>query len=370
MPGLQGMDSPPGRAAPHLVADFVELMCAASVDGEWGVSDLRTLRKSKDKDDATVLELSGRELLLGEDDPGEGTLDVAIAAALDMPLAEQGAGPDDRVQGDASLADDAPANSEPGPSADDDARSVEGSEIADVLSYRSTRFGSTWPFELYDGDNIRLREPLEPLHRIYLQLLIASCLSKLADKRDATEVTTAFERLAPGVLRGHLGPRTQAHLFGTSTRADDRYTGTLWEKVSKLATDLRVKLIADQAEVEAKAGDNGLDAVAWFATGDDAPTVMSVFAQCACGKGWRTKQHEASEARWVSVFAFRSPVVNMTLIPYSFRRPDGLWQCDTHVERGVLFDRERIVAALASDEAGGALDEPPALDAILRKGVG
>ena len=155
---LKGMDSPPGRAAPHLVADFVELMCAANVDGEWGVSDLRALRKAKDKDHATVRDPSDRELLLGEDDPDEDHIDVAVAAALDMSVADRD---NDDSEDDAGGGEDEPANADPGPAAGDDMRSTEGSEIADVLSYRSTRFQEAWPFELFDEDNLRLREPLE-----------------------------------------------------------------------------------------------------------------------------------------------------------------------------------------------------------------
>ena len=182
----------------------------------------------------------------------------------------------------------------------------------------------------------------------------------------------AFERLAPTTLSGHLGPQAEAHLFGTSGDDTGRYpdTASLWDKINQLAEDLRVKLIADQEEVERNySGDNGLDAVAWLPTGDQAPSLVSVFAQCACGKRWRQKQHEAAEQRWGNVMAFRSPLVNLTLIPYSFRRPDGSWEMDMHVERGVLLDRERILHALDAAGADHATLVPEFVDAVVRKGA-
>lgn len=372
---LKGMDSPPGRSAPHLVADFVELMCAATVDGEWSISDLRALRKAKDKDHATVRDPSDRELLLGEDDPQEASVNVAVAAALDLPVAEtdpdDSESDDDGGDDDHHTTGDVGANADAGPAEDDDARSAEGSEIADVLSYRSKRFADAWPFELFDEDNLRLRDPLEARHRTYLLLLIASCLSRLS-KDDGYAITMAFERLAPKILSGHLGPRAEAHLFGTSGDEHGQYpdSKSLWEKFEQLAKDLRVKLLADREEVEANySGDNGLDAVAWLPTGDQAPSLVSVFAQCACGSKWRSKQHEGSEQRWGHVMAFRSPLVNMTLIPYSFRRPDGTWDKELHVERGVLLDRERILHALEAGGADHAALVPALVDELVAHGA-
>lgn len=362
---LKGMDSPPGRAAPHLVADFVELMCLATVDGEYGVADLRALRKAKDKDGATVRDHSERELLLAEDDPTRDELDTAVAAALDIELAEEE--PEQlEVAGD----DPSAANADPGPAAGDDNRSAEGAEVADVLSYRGERFGDAYPFELFDADNLRLSQQLEPQQQLYVLLLIASCLSKLP-KTEAAQVTATFERLAPAALSGHLGPRAEAHLFGTSAAAGDRYTGTLWSKLQQLETDFRIKLIAQQEEIETNySGDNGLDAVAWVPTGDNAETMVSLFAQCACGKRWRGKQQEASEVTWSGVFSFRSPIVNMLLIPYSFRKADGSWHQDYQVERGVLLDRERLIEAVrgADTELTGQLSEQLA-ERIIRQGI-
>jgi hypothetical protein len=138
----------------------------------------------------------------------------------------------------------------------------------------------------------------------------------------------------------------------------------------QLADDLRIVLIAKQAEIEAKTGDNGLDAVAWLPTGDRATTMVTVFAQCACGKEWRKKQQEAGEQEWSSVLAFRSPVVNMTLIPYSFRKPDGSWSTDYHVRKGVLLDRERILDALAEANVDYAPLVPAVVDEVVGHGAG
>jgi hypothetical protein len=342
---LAGVDNPPTRQAHHLVADYVELMCAASIDGEYSASDFRSIRKKQDADGTAPIEISERELAL-EGDAEE--FDPLIGAIFD---GEEQVDPFAATLGTAPPEGDGP-NESPGPALADDDRVVESSELVQHLAFRAEVFGDTYPFELRDDDNLVLRE-LTDLRRIYLFLLISSCLPKLERKTDERTMTTAFELVCRHALQAHLGSRFQVHGFGTAVGATDRrYDGTLWENVQKLAADLRVAVVAKEEEVKANyGGDNGLDVVAWVPMGDSASGLVVVFAQCASGRRWRAKQGEASEDRWRRVLQFTAPMVNATIIPYCYRRPDGSWYIDYQVSHGVLIDRVRLMHALRhSDE--------------------
>jgi hypothetical protein len=160
-------------------------------------------------------------------------------------------------------------------------------------------------------------------------------------------------------LQAHLGSRFQVHGFGTAVGADaKRYDGTLWENVKKLASDLRIEVVAKEEELKKNySGDNGLDIVAWAPMGDRATGLVVLFAQCASGSRWKAKQGEPSEDRWRRVLQFTAPLVNVTIIPYCYRRPDGSWYIDYQLSHGVLIDRLRLIEALqhSPEDQEGAL---------------
>jgi hypothetical protein len=111
-----------------------------------------------------------------------------------------------------------------------------------------------------------------------------------------------------------------------------------------------LKLAIDPAEITPQnVGDAGLDAVAWFDLDDGAPKLLIVFAQATCNKRWPKKQHEAAEIVWSQIYTFPAPLANLLLIPYCFRRPGGEWFNALDLQKGLLFDRVRIIALLRSD---------------------
>jgi hypothetical protein len=64
-----------------------------------------------------------------------------------------------------------------------------------------------------------------------------------------------------------------------------------------------------------------------------------------------SKMDEPAEGRWNPIFNFRSPLVNVLLIPYCYRDADGGWYSELQVYKGVLFDRTRIFGSLPMDAA-------------------
>lgn len=357
---LKRVESPPGRQAVHLLADYVELMCAASIDGEYSAADFRSSRKLQEEDDSVPVEASAQELILERDDI-EGNPLERLALQEDS---EEG---DEGIQAEG-------ANEAPGPAEEDDARLVEASEIVQHLQFRAEELDEAYPFELRDDDNLVLKD-LNDTRRTYLFLLLASCLSKLSEKSDEASVTKAFELFCVHPLRAYLGPRFESHLFGTAGSSESaRYTGSLWEKLKLLSEDLRIKLIASEQEVsENFSGDNGLDLVAWSPAGDEAPGIVIFFGQCASGKNWQGKQLEPSQQNWVNVFAFSAPLVHGTFIPLCYRKVDGSWHHEYQLAQGVLFDRLRLMLALrrSPDDAAGATEQitDELVDALLAENL-
>jgi len=318
-------------------------MCAASIDGEYSLSEFRAVRKIAEADDISADEVGPRELLLGdEEDPD---LPLSLEAELDVVDLDEMAAAVSLVV----TPDDEAANQQPGPAASDDGRVGISKELLEQLEYRAAAFGERYPFTLVGTDGLRIRAPLTPEHRLYLFLVLASNLKYLT-KTKANAVTTCFELLSPHVLRSHLGPNAEVHIFGTSARSGvDRYSGSLWDRLTTLKQDIRLQIHAARHEIDSNlAGDNGLDVVGWLVSEDSAARLMIVFGQCACGRSWQSKMHEASADHWAPVFTITVPVVNVLFIPYCARTADGTWFNEYQIPRGVLFDRERIMSRVSA----------------------
>jgi len=363
---LKGVESPPGRQAVHRLADYVELMCAASIDGEYSAADFRSRRKLQEEDDSVPVEASAHELLLERDDVDGDPLELLALHESDSGSKE--------AEGEGESPEASGANQTPGRAEEDDARLVEATEVIQHLKFRAEELDEAYPFELRDDDNLVLRD-LNDTRRTYLFLLLASCLSKLDKKTDEASVTKAFELLCVHPLRAYLRPRFETHIFGTAGNAESaRYTGSLWEKLKLLSDDCRLKLIASEQEVnENLSGDNGLDLVAWSPMGDEVSGIVIFFGQCASGKGWRGKQLEPSEQNWANVFSFPAPLVHGTFIPLCYRKVDGSWHHEYQLSQGILFDRLRMMITLreSPDDAANAASQitDELVDALLEENL-
>jgi hypothetical protein len=333
---LTGTDKPPPKRQIHLLADFIELRCAISESGAFSTEELQDVRKRADHDKVEDEEVSLRELFFEDEQP-----DAALAAALDVESSE--------VEPSLKTAPDDPAEERSaGESAQDDLRELEASDVVRHIEYRIATYGDAYPFRLRDDAVIELLDDLTPSRQLYLFLLVAANLKYVRRQQRKQELTKYFELLGPDVLRGYLGPRAEVELFGTSTDAlaAPRYTGSLWEKLVALGVDLRAQVVAIEEDVE-DAGDFGVDVVAWFPFADDAEgRFVTVLAQCACGRKWFPKISEPTAEALVEVMTFKSPIVNVVLIPQCYRATDGKWFKRRGMRTGVLLDRQRIFQSL------------------------
>jgi hypothetical protein len=165
------------------------------------------------------------------------------------------------------------------------------------LRWRSTTFGADWPFVIDEhAREISIKPELGTAHYFYLHLLLSSSL-KFVPKTLRKAYTGTFEEISLSVFRRLMPQGAEVHAFGATHSA--RYTGHLFERLKKLATDVRGELrLARQDFPKNDAGDGGLDLVAWHDLKDTRDHIPISLAQCGCtAEGWPDKMLEASPAK-------------------------------------------------------------------------
>lgn len=215
-----------------------------------------------------------------------------------------------------------------------------------ILSYRCQDMANFYPFQLAKDHLLTLKPNLTDENYFYLYLLFASNLAYFHQHQDI--FTKTFEDVSKHTIKKLLPVNAEVHIFGTS-RTDQRYTGQLYERICKLGDDIRADVTCKQGNFAgARAGDAGLDIVAWFPM-DRASGIPVYFSQCACTSEWDRKQFSVSRDKWESRFRWVTPFLPITLIPFSFRKADGLWENDDLISKTLLIDRNRIILLLRDD---------------------
>jgi hypothetical protein len=301
-PPLDRLGRLPRLRATHHWADYVELLSLVNVDGRFSVDDL--VERWKEQHDLESVDDSNG----GEEDP------------VDAPGLEPGA----------------PA------AAVDDRRYQRARDVFAHLAYRAQRFEESYPFDLpeYGSELVRV-DDLDQPQRLYVFLLLASSL-RYVPKARRHSVTQPFELMAAEVMRLLMPPTSEVHVFGTAQPQDGRYSGTMWEKINTLASDLgETVILSEDAFAATDTGDLGLDVVAWVPLGDGAPSLPVWFVQATCEAEWKAKQHE-SGGNWHSYITTRAPRGNVLVVPYCFRSTDGSWFDAKWPTAAVLVDRQRL----------------------------
>lgn len=320
-PALQKLGSLPRLTETHHWADYVELLCLVNIDGEFSPDDLVERWK-------------------GQDDLGEQFAEEVSADDDEGPL-------------------DAPSMTPGAPKAAfDDRRHRKAADVFEHLSYRAVTFGTAYPFDVDTGTlkRLRRRADLDGPQLLYVFLLLASGLRYVPGRR-RHQVTTPFERLVAEALRQWLPEDAEVHIFGTSADDAGRYTGTMWEKITRLASDLGETVLLTKEDFNVRdTGDLGLDIVAWFPLGDAQPGLPVWFAQATCEAEWKHKQHESGRS-WQSYLKESAPRGNLLFIPFCFRDPTGRWFDPKWPTASVIIDRQRMVWLLRN--ASGPLAPVP-----------
>jgi hypothetical protein len=223
----------------------------------------------------------------------------------------------------------------------DDKLNRRWSDIKTCLQSRHLRLTDAWPFELTNDVLTAKINLQQPLHRLYIALLLASSLRYIANTRQK-DIYNSLEEIAYQLFCQLMPVRTwTVRPFGAHHA--DGYQGTLFEKIKKLALDLNTKCLAEKEEFEkGDSGDGGSDLVAWHSMGDNLGYIPIAFAQCGCSlEAAEHKQFQAHPVNWRNKLQLHHPPANYYFIPHDFRRNSG--HLDTQLGEVIMIDRSRIL---------------------------
>lgn len=211
-------------------------------------------------------------------------------------------------------------------------------DVFSVINDRSGLFDQKYPF--YFSDNkIALKKELTIIQKIYLMLLLSSNLNFIPQLTH--KITSDFEQISFAVLRNYFPIHAKVKQFGKKSD----YTGTAIEKIRKLAQDMNLDVNENELEgiSPGNTQEEGLDLVGWIPFEDEIPSMVSLLGQCACGKGWESKQNETR--RYENFFEFyKTPPIHALFIPYALGMPNKKFFQAKNINRGSLvFDRKRIL---------------------------
>ncbi|MFZ2726203.1 MAG: hypothetical protein WAX77_08140 [Methylococcaceae bacterium] len=223
----------------------------------------------------------------------------------------------------------------------DDKLNRRWSDIKTCLQSRKQRFDDAWPFEFKNDVLYAKPNQQQPLHRLYIALLLASSLRYITKTRQ-TVITNSLETISYQLFC-QLMPANTWTVKQFGAHQVNGYKGILFEKIKKLALDLNTKCLAEQEEFEeSDSGDGGLDLVAWHSMGDNLGYIPIAFAQCGCSlKAVEYKQFEANPVNWSNKLQLHHPPANYYFTPQDFRKNSGHW--DAQLGQVIMIDRSRIL---------------------------
>jgi hypothetical protein len=214
------------------------------------------------------------------------------------------------------------------------------------LRWRAQTFSDHWPFTLDEhAFEICIKPGLTEVQRFYLSLLLSASLSYVPQKR-RTGLTGLFEKASIEIMRKLMPMGAEVHAFGAAQST--RYTGHLFDRLAKLAKEVRGSLdLKKQHFAERNSGDGGLDIVAWHGLGDERKGIPIAFAQCGCtADGWPDKMLQASPARLSGHFKTLHDWATYYFMPLdlSTEIDDEMdWHRFPDFSRAIVIDRLRFV---------------------------
>lgn len=230
---------------------------------------------------------------------------------------------------------------------DQDERLVDS--IFRLLNERALLFQDDYPFLMRGTEHIILKKEtaITDRNKIYIYLLLSSSLDIFQDFQ--SELTTEFEALCTEVLRNFLPDHAIVKSFGKNSA----YTGTAVQKISALASDMKVEINSPAFLQISTRGtqEKGLDIVGWIPFSDKVANFLSIFVQCACGKDWHGKLGETGRYNRYFNFHVLNPTHAMFL-PYnlvSFNKND-FYRNDEFGTDKLVFERKRILNYLSNTD--------------------
>ncbi len=217
-------------------------------------------------------------------------------------------------------------------------------EIFNLIIYRVSLFASDYPFKL-DKSGLILRDNLSDGNKIYLSLLISSNLNYF--KILQPELTAEFETISQQSLINYMPKNAKVKATGRNTE----YSGYAREKITKIANEINIEIndkeLSDVSDRNVQ--EEGLDLIAWIPFEDKIPNLITILAQCACGKDWINKQFETG--RYENFFYFyKQQPIHVMYIPYALSNDNYFFQAKDIIKGRIIFDRKRILEYLSNTD--------------------
>jgi len=239
--------------------------------------------------------------------------------------------------------------------------------IVNFVGTRIKEFGEAYPFSISDdGDTIFLLETdRSPLKRLYLFLLVASCMRHMLNEHKS-KIASYFERTCFHVF-SKLMPS------GSEIRATwangGHYRGTLFEKMKAIAADIRCTANFKEGDFKkSDTGDGGIDLIAWHPMSDSREGLPIAFAQCGCSRDdWRFKQLEASPFKHRRNLPAMHLWATYYFLPLDLRQIDGDWAYKSDIGEAIIVDRLRIVRLFKEYQMLSHIPKASFLDKLLGK---
>jgi len=241
--------------------------------------------------------------------------------------------------------------------------------VTNFITTRIKEFGETYPFSISnDGDTISLKRDVSPLKRLYLRLLVASCMRHIADNRKS-EIARVFEKTCFHIFSKIMPSGSEIRATWASGGPGAPYHGTLFEKMKAIANDIRCTANFKEGDFKkTDTGDGGIDLVAWHPMSDHREGIPIAFAQCGCSRDdWRFKQLEASPSKHRRHLPTMHLWATYYFLPLDLRQIDGDWAYKSDIGEAIIVDRLRIVRLVMEYQLIDHMPEVPFLDAAIRE---
>lgn len=217
--------------------------------------------------------------------------------------------------------------------------------ISDFHTYRANTFREAYPFGLSEaGDTLKYNLGDHNLQRVYLALLVASCMRNVAKKQQG-KVAREFELLSYDIFSSLMPKGSEIRATWAHGGKTALYSGNLYDKLVAITKDIRGRQAFTKSDYsERNTGDGGIDLISWHPMGDERDGIPISFAQCGCSsKDWRTKQFDASPSRHRYKLNPRHPWANYYFMPIDLRQLGGKWAHWNELGEVIIVDRLRLM---------------------------
>lgn len=241
------------------------------------------------------------------------------------------------------------------------------SELTAFAKMRKSEFGDAYPFNVTeDGDTLELDFDEGSHEQVtYLNLLLASLMRHIPNSQRGS-LARYFEQTCFAVFTKLMPDGTEVRATWAGGGAEAPYTGSLYEKMKQIASDLRCTPNFKARDFKANDnGDGGIDLISWHPMADDRDGMPVSFAQCGCSKEqWRFKQLEASPSKHAHHFPMRHNWATYYFMPLDLRDPDGGWANESDLGEAIIVDRLRLVRLASQYGLHDTLPELPLLNSV------